>query len=992
MTARVLPPEPYLGLAQYGAEQSLLFTGRDAHVDQCAEIIAQSDTKILLLHGQTACGKSSFLRAGLIPALEDSGFGYAFVRRPPPATAPANSEGRPVFVRCGRDPLESLALDLYEYISAPVLLRTAQGPVPFDLGAAKLECPNAAAFVRKCRDPYRMLEVLNRISEPLVHSIVLVMDQMEEVLTLNPVDSDNRTRLFTFLKLFNNSTHKVKLILSLRKDHSGEFIGLAQIDNTARTEFKVYLLPEMSRSEVLRSILLPTSDEELSDEGSPFSKYRFRYAEGIAERLVDKLFGASSRGGVLPVMQIVCRDLYDAVRRGPQPWIISPTLYDDKRVENCIRRHVTGALREPLRSLSLSDSALREAERAWRKVLFLLIRYEGDGRVSTSFMSKQALRNQAEQDGAPHFDGMINHLAKPEVLVLRNVTVQGAGFEAEEAMLGLGHDVVGLALNSLRIEDGAIQRAEQRRRQRTLASAAAAGGILLIVGLFAAANLREHYLQFRENIDDATAFAKGSYREDANRALIAARLAAARTFGVMRLAYTQRAEQVAQEISAALPFATLPLAPADDAEGTRVHSLLQSTPGVISVSPSGVIEIRTLDPAQARFVSGDPLRIPGEFELSRNAYLSSSEPFPGQILLLISAPYSGGQDGDRDFRVYLVRVDEGQVKGPFGGSFLLNKFDVIRYRDTGSDIRPLRRAFLSGVSLGGDVVSLTANTSDRRFVVSLLLNREPVDDYFTPAVNLAMEVPRSDITEIEMPRMGRQLIVGGRLFSAQYTAMKRAIDLPPRPPEVVEGTPLRADGQASAADAKPWRLPLAQIPAVADCNRQGPYQCIVTLLPREGRLQVLRLVSLETLQDGIKEGGASYVVIDSESGKYQEITGETIERARKGCELFAGQPGTGPTGSPAIPAFELGQLDDLLFAYQMRSAIQFVRIRNGQASCTERLLPDAERPGPFAGPPGPDARERTSVWRFLPDQDLVLALNSRKAMAWNIGEVRPASK
>ena len=74
------PNEPYKGLVYYGVEDRLLFSGRDRDVETCIHFLAASETRILLLHGTTGCGKSSFLRAGLIPGIEENAFGYLFLR------------------------------------------------------------------------------------------------------------------------------------------------------------------------------------------------------------------------------------------------------------------------------------------------------------------------------------------------------------------------------------------------------------------------------------------------------------------------------------------------------------------------------------------------------------------------------------------------------------------------------------------------------------------------------------------------------------------------------------------------------------------------------------------------------------------------------------------------------------------------------------------------------------------------------------------------
>src|ERR1700720_3592595 len=94
------PNDPYKGLTYYGAGDVPLFAGRDSDIDAVCGLIGLGNIRILLLHGLPGCGKSSFLRAGLIPALEEEIAGYEFLR---------DENGKPDFVRSTDDPTASLA-------------------------------------------------------------------------------------------------------------------------------------------------------------------------------------------------------------------------------------------------------------------------------------------------------------------------------------------------------------------------------------------------------------------------------------------------------------------------------------------------------------------------------------------------------------------------------------------------------------------------------------------------------------------------------------------------------------------------------------------------------------------------------------------------------------------------------------------------------------------------------------------------------------------
>ena len=61
------PKAPYKGLNFYNASDWPLLAERESDVQAFVELLGESTTKVILMHGRSGAGKSSFIRAGVLP-------------------------------------------------------------------------------------------------------------------------------------------------------------------------------------------------------------------------------------------------------------------------------------------------------------------------------------------------------------------------------------------------------------------------------------------------------------------------------------------------------------------------------------------------------------------------------------------------------------------------------------------------------------------------------------------------------------------------------------------------------------------------------------------------------------------------------------------------------------------------------------------------------------------------------------------------------------
>ena len=384
-----LPAWPYKGLSYYRATDARIFGGRDGDVGRVARRLGRDKTRVLLLHGRTGCGKSSFLRAGLIPFLEQAEHGFRFLREPGHGLFEAG-EGPALFLRATGSPLLQVGLALYVLCQKPVQMRTPGGPRQIDLRGVLGRRRDWGGFIRRIDDGNgdELVQTLRRVGNLLPITLAIILDQGEEVFTQG---GPARSRQFCeFLGEFCRLSMDLKLLISLRTEFYGTFVDEISQVLPARTGMEEEMLRELGAEQIATAIEYPTKIE---------NAYNFEYDEGVAGHIAGDLMAAPTRGGKLPVMQIVCGRLYkDAKSRMKGDETATIGLADYERlggVRQQVMEHVNGVLRVLCQKEGMW-MGVEEEVRRWYRVLEELVTVQGDGTVTTNQRTENELQGRVK--------------------------------------------------------------------------------------------------------------------------------------------------------------------------------------------------------------------------------------------------------------------------------------------------------------------------------------------------------------------------------------------------------------------------------------------------------------------------------------------------------------------------------------------------------------------------------------------------------------------
>lgn len=259
---------PFPGLRPFTTEEDYLFFGREEQTTELLGLLREN--RFLAVVGTSGSGKSSLVRAGLLPALHGG------------TMARAGSAWEVLVLRPGGDPITNLAralidADLYD---------------PDDLESL----PRIVATLNRSR--LGLVEAVRQSDLPEGTNLLVVVDQFEELFRFRQAGVTHQETAAAFVKLLlaaaREPDQRIYIAITMRSDYLGECShigGLAEAVNDGE-----YLIPRLSRDQRRAAIEKPVS----VGGGT------------IAHRLVQKLLNdVGDDADHLPVLQHALMRIFD---------------------------------------------------------------------------------------------------------------------------------------------------------------------------------------------------------------------------------------------------------------------------------------------------------------------------------------------------------------------------------------------------------------------------------------------------------------------------------------------------------------------------------------------------------------------------------------------------------------------------------------------------------------------------------------------------------
>lgn len=410
------PDNPYPGLSSHTAEYAGVFFGRDREIREVTELLEQRLTAetpgLLLILGASGAGKSSLMRAGVLPRLGDDGTWVA----PPAIDA---KDGMPALAEC----LASASGEDAEAVEAA-------------LDTADLD--EAVRLVRRlCRGAVE--------SDGVRGHLVLGVDQLEVVFRGSASQSARRM-LAVVTCAANDPGTRLTVMGTLRSDSFDQFQGeLAALlgspgsdsrrprDESPR-KYQAYPLDPMDRRHLGEIIERPAS------------RVGIRFEAGLVEKLIEDTGGPDA----LPLLATTLEKLFERGQADPDDLVIEfdeyESLYGDREFlggVSGVAASITAKAEKILEQCGFDRNRNRADWRSLRATFLRLLELDDAGRPVARPMDRTTVPDAV----AP----VISRMVEERLMVTARRPVAGASAtatgdrpddEATEVTVSVAHEAL----------------------------------------------------------------------------------------------------------------------------------------------------------------------------------------------------------------------------------------------------------------------------------------------------------------------------------------------------------------------------------------------------------------------------------------------------------------------------------------------------------------------------------------------------------------------